>query len=460
MVMRANPLRTSALSLLLAAACSNEVQPRGQLMLAISSDMSVTKDMDEVHVEVWRADGTRLPDREIPILPSQPAPFGKPLPGTLAIVPSDAGGQSLFVRLAARHLNAATGIVESRVVREAIVKVPTDRVAMLRMPLRWLCDGQVEPDGNGFRSACPNEQTCVAGVCKPADIDVNSLPDYLNSEVYGGGTPSGKGSQCLDVQSCFAQTIAQAPDQDCTVPLPAGANPARMNVALVLPPESDGHCLDDPDKGPGKGSCLMPLDNDEQEGFVIDGNRIRLPPAACLRTNVVGIAVSLACNTKDLSIPVCGPWNGWAAQPEADGSGGTNGMAASGGTTASAGAFVGTGAESSGGASTDNAGGQGPLGRAGGFSSGGFGASVGGASASEGGEGSVAEAGAATGGDAGSSTAGAGAECTGTNGCYRCVANSSSELLNHCTDAVCVGFSDTAAHVPFPLPPLPTSSQP
>jgi len=454
MVLRTHTLRACALASLLVAACSNEVQPRGQLMLAISSDMSVTKDMDEVRVEVRRADGTRLPDREIPILPSQPAPFGKPLPGTLAIVPSDAGGQSVHVRLTARHLDTTTGVVESRVVREAIVKVPTDRIAMLRMPLRWLCDGRVERDGDGFRSACPNENdTCVAGACKSADIDVNSLPEYLNSQVFGGGTPTGKGSQCLDVQSCFANTVVLAADGDCAVPLPAGANPARLNVALVLPPESDGHCLDDPDKGPGKGTCFMPLDSDESEGFVVRGNRIHLPAAACMRTNVVGVAVSLACNTKDLSIPVCGPWNGWTAQAEPDGTGGTGGTGGRGDTT-TGGASVGTGGVSIGGSSNTATGGAASLAGAGAFSVGGY-TATGGSAVGKAGE-SAAEGGAATGGNAG----GGADPCTGTNGCYSCVPTSSSELLNHCTDAVCVGFNDSAANVPFPLPPLPTSSQP
>lgn len=331
-----NPLKLPALSLLLLAACGNELEPRGQLMIAINSDMSVTKDMDEVRVEVKRADGTSLPDRQIPILPSQPAPFGKPLPGTLAIVPSDAGGESVRVRLTARRLNQDTGLSESRVVREAIVKVPTDRIAMLSMPLRWLCDGQVEAaEGDSFRSACPDEDdTCVAGACKSAKIEQNLLPDYQPSSVFGGGTPSGEGSKCLDVPYCFAQANVVRPAEDCSIPLPAAADPSKLNVALALPPESDGHCLDDPKKGAGKGSCYVPLDSDPEEGFWIDGSRIRLPEAACLRTNLVGIATTLACDTKSLSIPVCGPWNGWTAQGS-DGAGGTSGVGAPGGASAS-----------------------------------------------------------------------------------------------------------------------------
>ncbi len=115
-------------------------------MIAITSDLSVTKDMDEVRVEVSRDDGTVLPTRQIPILPAQPVPFGKPLPGTLAITPPDAGGEAVHVRITARHTDHDTGETTNRIVREAIAKVPTDRVALLRMPLHWLCDGKVKPD--------------------------------------------------------------------------------------------------------------------------------------------------------------------------------------------------------------------------------------------------------------------------------------------------------------------------
>ncbi|HEY0469059.1 MAG TPA: hypothetical protein VGC79_32925, partial [Polyangiaceae bacterium] len=390
-------------------------------------------------------------DRQIPILPSLPAPFGKPLPGTLAIVPSDAGGEAVHVRLTARRFNGDTGEHESRVVREAIVKVPTDRVAMLHMPLRWLCDGEVEPaEGDSFRSSCPNEtDTCVAGTCKSADVDANLLPDYLPSEVFGGGTPLGKGSTCLDVQTCFAQTPVLQPDEECTVPLPAGATPLpvgvnplpgiagpeMLNVALVLPPESDGHCLDDPDKGPGKGICFMPLDSDPNEGFVKEGDHIRLPKAACQRKNVVGVAVSLKCSTKDLSIPVCGPWNGWAAQSGPDGSGGTSGMVAAGGSTAGADSSGGT---SSGGTSSAGTSGLGSGGMGGRLSFGGFGGFVVTAGAPNAGYGGDVPA-AGTGGDGGE---GGDSPCNDATGC------------------MCIGFDDVAAHVPLQLPALPPASLP
>jgi len=404
-------------TLIAAVGCSTEVEPRGQLMVVISSDMSVTKDMDEVRVEVFRANGTMLPERQIPILPAQPAPFGKPLPGTLAIVPSDAGGQSLRVRLTARRLNQKSGVKESRVVREAIAKVPTDRVAMLRMPLRWLCEGKLEADeGDSYRPSCEKDETCIAGVCERAAVEQDSMPEYLPSEVFGGGTESGEGSQCLDVQTCFANAQPLQPDGDCSLPLPAGANPAQLNVALMLPPESDGHCLDDPDKGAGKGSCFIPLDSDPSEGFTIVGKKILLPPGVCMRTNFIGVALSSSCATKDLSIPVCGVWNGWAAADS--GAGGTSGTGAAsgvGGQITSSGASTNGGAFSNGGKASSEAGGP-SASTGGGSAFGGAPAASGGAS--NGGQatagapvvgGKAGAGGAASGTAGGTSSAGAGA---------------------------------------------------
>jgi hypothetical protein len=336
------------------ACAESTTKERGQLMVAIESNLAVTKDLDEVRVEIFRADGTVLPERQIPILPAEPTPFGKPLPGTLAIVPKDAGGEAVRVRLSARRLDASGGAHETRVVREAIVKIPTDRVALLHMPLNWLCVDEVQTtDGDHYSSACGSDhETCVAGTCRSADVDANELPDYTPSAVFGGGQPSGDGSHCIDVQACFADTTPVMPDADCSVALPVGVDRARLNVALELQPQSDGHCLDSK-AGPMSGNCYVPLDSDPAEGFVVDGDRIVLPKAACERKGVAGVAVSTACRTKDLSIPVCGPWTGWPASAGDEGGGGAPsnapGAGANAGGEANAGAPTSAGTDASGG---------------------------------------------------------------------------------------------------------------
>ncbi|HEY0468110.1 MAG TPA: hypothetical protein VGC79_28120, partial [Polyangiaceae bacterium] len=337
---------------LCASGCTGDQElPRGQLIVAFSTDMSVTKDLDEVRVQVFRTDGSALPDRQIPIIPAKPKPFGKPLPGTLAIVPTGAGGEQVRIVVTARKLDPGTGEKLSRVVREAIVKIPTDRTALLPMPLRWLCSGvvaRVEGTEDSFRSDCPEDETCVAGTCQPANVDADALPDYTAAAVFGGGNAEGENSRCLDVQTCFAQTEILTPDTaDCSVPLPSDFDLASLNVALVLDPETEGHCLDS-ESGPNSGNCYLPLDADPNEGFRVEGRQIELPQVACERQGRVGVAVSTVCPTKDLSVPVCGPWTGWPRSTAM----GTSGSAsrASGGMSGSTGGELAFGgANSSGG---------------------------------------------------------------------------------------------------------------
>ncbi len=292
-------------SVLAFAACSSdETKPRGQLMLAITTDLSITQDMNQVGVQVFDQNGLILSSQDLDILPAGDVA----MPGTLAIVPPNAGGQSVRVRVTAKQTQA--DMTKERIVREAIVKVPTDRVALLRMPLHWLCDVDAAP-------TCDKNDTCKGGLCVAADQDLNDLPDFTPDQVFGGGDAQGQGSYCLDAEGCFADkaVLPRPTNADCSVPLPAGADPASLNVALVLPGASAGHCIKGPSGTLEDGTCFVPLDSDAAEGFAIVGKKILLPPAACSRPAVSGVAVSTSCRTKDLSVPICGPWTGWPAQP-------------------------------------------------------------------------------------------------------------------------------------------------
>lgn len=53
-----------------------------------------------------------------------------------------------------------------------------------------------------------------------------------------------------------------------------------------------------------------------------------------------------------------------------------------------------------------------------------------------------------------------GEECLGENDCWNCTPRTSEQLLNHCTDATCEPFEDSAKRLPLlerdgSLPPLP-----
>src|SRR5213592_2037924 len=95
-----------------AASCSSdEIKPRGQLMLALSTDLSITHDMNQVGVEVFDLDGNPVTAVDLDIMPVGDAP----LPGTLALVPTNAGGQTVRVKVTAKHQKGAKQ--EARVVR-------------------------------------------------------------------------------------------------------------------------------------------------------------------------------------------------------------------------------------------------------------------------------------------------------------------------------------------------------
>src|SRR5204862_228124 len=72
----------------LAASCgSDEAKPRGQLMLAITTDLAIDKDMNQVHVEVTDQNGLVVDSSDRDIIPTGE----DALPGTLALVPPNAG---------------------------------------------------------------------------------------------------------------------------------------------------------------------------------------------------------------------------------------------------------------------------------------------------------------------------------------------------------------------------------
>jgi hypothetical protein len=330
---RNSPARRAWLlgSVLAFAACtSDQTKPRGELMLAITTDLSIPHELNQVGVQVFDQNGQILRSQDLDILPAGDVA----MPGTLALVPPNSGGQTVRIRVAAKQ--TAGDKSTERIVREAIVKVPTDRIALLRMPLHWLCDVDASP-------ACDLGDTCKGGLCVQADQDLNDLPDFTPAQVFGGGDAQGVGSYCLDAEGCFSHEDVLTPNKaDCSVPLPAGADPASLNVALVLPGGTDGHCIKGPSGTLEDGTCFVPLDSDPDEGFAIAGNKIVLPQAACKRLGVVGVAVSTACRTKDLSVPICGPWTGWPAQPGVSSDAG-GASSSSGGSSSFGGGSIGVG---------------------------------------------------------------------------------------------------------------------
>ncbi len=277
------------------SSCSKDAPPaKGQLMLAISTDMEVPKDFDSIHVEVLIFGNTQFSDDY---------KVGKgnlTLPATLGIVAGNDPSQPVTIRV----MSSKNGKVRS--LREIITTVPSDRLATLSVPVEWLCLDEVSSNGAGqVSSTCDAGETCVAGACVASQVDSTVLPTYQAADIFGGGDGTGTGS-CFDTVQCFASGQDAIVDMSaCTIPSVAATKSGTgVSVALVRAPGSEGIC--------GPDACLVPLDADSASGWTWNGDKIQLPKAVCSRLasgDVQAVAVTTACPSKTSELPTCGDWS-------------------------------------------------------------------------------------------------------------------------------------------------------
>lgn len=285
--------------------CSGtKAKAKGQLMLALQSDMSLPEDVDRVRIQVSVQGATRFDQTYVVGTERAVAK----MPSTLALVASDDPSEPVEIRVLALRGG------EARTLNKTITTIPESRVAMLRVPIQWLCDGQVEQENDDvFLSTCPDdeegeEQACVAGECKPVFVASSTLPNFDPELVFGGAEEAGEGGECFPTEDCFDRGFEVAPDADCAVTLPLTAE-ETPSFALVT--DDAGMC------SPASGRCYVPLDRSETFGWVEDEagdgemRRFLLPQAACTRLDD-GVASALwstrACETKTPELPPCGPW--------------------------------------------------------------------------------------------------------------------------------------------------------
>lgn len=295
----------AALGLPLAATagCSaeDEVEPAKGLMLAIRTDMSIPEDVSSMRIEVLTNGVPKLLNE----YDLGPAPDKTTLPGTLALLPPSDPKLPVKVRIIARTKSGAATIL-----REVTTTVPNDRLVMLPIGIQWLCWDSVTEDKSDptkptfANKTCGDKETCIAGACASQIVDSTKLAPYDPTQIFGGAKAAGAKGQCFDTLSCFDQAAAETPDSACTLAAPAAGQEDKYNVALVLPQNGgSGIC--------GDSACLVPLERDDSEGWRIEGNRVKLPPAICqkLGSSIVAVATATACTTKTSAIPTCGPWS-------------------------------------------------------------------------------------------------------------------------------------------------------
>lgn len=286
-----------AAALLVACGKKDALEFKGELIVALQTDMSIPKDVDKVRIRVASFGNTLFSnDYEV-------GPSGLKIPATLGLLPN-ADHPSSPVTIQVIGFRGT----KARVFRETITTIPPGRLATMRMPIEWLCDESAKEADGEVLSTCPTEQTCMAGKCVPSAVDSKSLPEYVAADVFGGGSGTGDGS-CFDVGRCFADATSVPVDPaTCRTTLPTDEE--KLNVALKLPGTGDGIC--------SGGVCLIPLDGEEGGHWsralaprpgAVD---IQLPEGVCDRLKsgkAQSVVVSNRCDTKTTRIPTCGPWS-------------------------------------------------------------------------------------------------------------------------------------------------------
>jgi hypothetical protein len=281
--------------------CQPAVDHVGQLVVSLATDMALPQQIDTITLQVL-VHGQ--------VLVSEPYQVGGgsdlvQIPGTLTLLVGRNAAQPVTVRAFAEKAGSL------RTFREVITTVPADRIALLRMPVQWLCGGTAKKesisDGMGSTivrpiSSCDDGNTCMAGRCVPETIDSTTLPDYAPEAVFGGASVPKQG-RCFDTVPCMVKGTPVEPDANCTIPKP-GAD--TVNVALRVPGE--GIC------DITTTMCFVPLDGRTAEGWTptAAGDRLALPVAACEKLHagmVHAVYVSTACETKTEALPPCGEWS-------------------------------------------------------------------------------------------------------------------------------------------------------
>lgn len=297
--------RIAVLAALIAAGVSGcgeeqKASVKGELIVALQTDMDLPKDVDKVRIRV-ASYGNTIFSNDYPVGPTELR-----IPATLAIFgnPERPSAPATIQIIGFRSTKA-------RVMRESITTVPLDRIATLRMPIEWLCDESARTENGEVISQCPGEQTCIAGTCTAAFVDSGDLPDFEPEEIFGGGSGPGSGT-CFDTAQCLSNAMRLVLDEsDCSALVPG--RDANLNVALKPSGSGDGIC--------SGGICLIPLDGGEggqwtrSDATLAAGEpatRVQLPPSVCekIKANKVEAAIaSTLCATKTTKNPPCGAWS-------------------------------------------------------------------------------------------------------------------------------------------------------
>ncbi|MBX3229069.1 MAG: chitobiase/beta-hexosaminidase C-terminal domain-containing protein [Labilithrix sp.] len=214
-------------------ACGGSTTNEGGLVVIITTDLSI-EDMNAFRVEISQ-EVTPGTFGEPLIAKDYRMPADATLPATITIAAGTAPSQNALVRVIGRKIDAAgdTPIV----LREAEVRVPSDRVLALTMVLSAACAYQVEVDPSGrYVSTCPlPRESCqpATGLCGSSIVDVDTLPPYDQVAgrdaalpivpLDGSSVPAGPGAKEI-LSFAVAGVTGTIAGSDIFVSLPPGTN--------------------------------------------------------------------------------------------------------------------------------------------------------------------------------------------------------------------------------------------
>ena len=297
--------------------CSGKT--KGQIILALQTDMSLPEDVTRVKIEV-KADGASRHDQTYIVDPN--VDDASKIPSTLSIVAGEKESETIELKIIA--LRPGNDGLEPRTLNKTVTTMPKERIALLRVPMQWLCTGTVsEVDDGEYESDCEPEDgkdmSCVAGACKDTRVNSTSLPDWAADLVFGGSDDASDGT-CFPTEECFDAGLDLMPDMtDCTV-LYDPPNDDVVNFAVVAAYDALADtCLGGIKSGQ---SCYVGLDSNRDfgwyeadEGGSSGERRYQLPQGVCERiadgraTRVRASSDAACLVTKTPSYPTCGPWS-------------------------------------------------------------------------------------------------------------------------------------------------------
>ena len=309
-------LRTMLASgaLLLASSCAD--RDATSVVVAVSSEVAVPEEVNELIIEVKSVKSERFNEtyRIVTSGELDGDPRKTSLPGTITIKPIEEIDGPVTVTVKARLSNG-----ENRFVRKAAVSFIEQKQKLLRMPLRFAC--------MDFPTVCREDETCKAGACVPATVDLEKEPEFEESQVFSrpeacfDRVACGDAAHTIPVAAAFAQS-----GEDCSLSL----EDLAAQVPADKTPEERSAMASDIRKGKfnfgfvwaaNKTGKWTVVDQDAEEGWVFTDesrSRVRLSRGLCdvvkgkvkradqsaLFTKVI---LNTACEPKPALVPQCSP---------------------------------------------------------------------------------------------------------------------------------------------------------